>query len=375
VRAREAVWPAAALGIHVLVFVLAPSRPAADDGHAAGQRADDVALEIATEIAEVPSAPPPPPGEAAPSPRDRATVALLEAARARAAADAPEPGEGEPAEAPAAATGIPGLEPAPPHGLEGLSNDALGLGTRNALLAGMLDAGAGGAELARREGGDNVAPGIEASLHDALRDGDVAAGYGAGGPLIGPAEDAARASDTPWNSSATFEVSADASGVITAVHLVDASQAWGPWEKVAARLLGAMRERKLRVPSRGKGVVVTLQVTSHSALPSGAPARYDGNVADPSELRRIAKDLVPSRPASAPAPSATTADRAQHVDMLKPAPRVEDATPQADNAVNLRIPKDRASGVDVLRIPFDMSDIGQRPARSVHARVLRERTL
>jgi hypothetical protein len=305
-------------------------------------------------------------------------VAALDTSRT--AASAATPGEELPVDsdsgAPSpAAGGLGTLEPSGPTGLAGLSNDALGLGTRNVLMGSFLDGGAGGGR--DRGGGDegvNVAPGIQASLRDALHDQDVAMGLGSGGPLIGPAEEATRTSDTPWDSNATFEVSADANGQITAVRVVSVSEGWGLWERVAGNILAALRTQKLRVPAHGKGMIVFLQVASKRALPSGASPRYQARAGDPAELARIARELAPAPNASA-SPGAVAANGPQHVEILKPNPKVEDANPKDDNAVNMRIPDQRANGADIVSVPFDLSDIGARPARSVHARVLREKVL
>jgi hypothetical protein len=208
------------------------------------------------------------------------------------------------------------LEPAAPSGLSGLSNDALGLGGRNVMIGHLGgDGGVASAGEAPAAGPpENVAPGIQASLRDALHEHDVELGLGAGGVLVGPAEEIARTSDTPWNSSAVLEVVADGSGQITGVRLVNVSEASEAWDRVAKALLGALRDRKLSVrPPGGHGVVVTIQVSSRKALPSGAtPDSF-------------------------------------------PMPRVD----QGQGAVSL---------------PFDVADIGARARRSVHAHVVRERT-
>ena len=364
-----------ALSVHALAFVLSArpligGRTAPDDGQVTAidiEPSTETALEReATDDARLL------PGATgrAPARDERMAVAALDTSRTAAAGATP--GEEMPTDSDAGATspapgGLGTLELAGPTGLAGLSNDALGLGTRNVLMGSFLDGGAAGGR--DRGGGDegvNVAPGIQASLRDALHDQDVAMGLGSGGPLIGPAEEATRTSDTPWDSNATFEVSADANGQITAVRVVSVSEGWGLWERVAGNILAALQTQKLRVPAHGKGMIVLLQVASKRALPSGASPRY--------QARALARDPAPAPNASA-GPSTVAANGPPHVEILKLNPKVEDANPKDDSAVNMRIPDQRANGTDIVAVPFDVSDIGARPARSVHARVLREKVL
>jgi hypothetical protein len=97
----------------------------------------------------------------------------------------------------------------------------------------------------------------------------VPLGLDVGGPLIGTAEAVVRPSDTPVDSRAVFQVTADADGNVTGVALLDASQARGSWERVAPALAKALRVRRLTM--RGHhGAVITLEVTSRRVTPSGS---------------------------------------------------------------------------------------------------------
>jgi hypothetical protein len=351
-RTHDAIWLSVALCVHGLAYLLSAhagggERTAEDDTilTAILLEPSDEATPVETTI----EAPPAGESDRALARADR--VASVETSRLAPALPETAPTGAEPA--PSSTPGSVQLEPSAPQGLAGMSNDALGLGTRNVLMGSFLDGGAprGG----EQRGGDestNVAPGIEASLRDALHDHDVALGYGSGGPLIGPAEELTRASETPWNSTATFEVSADANGQITAVRLVDVTEGWGPWQRVAGNLLGALHDRKLRIPARGKGMIVTLQVASKRALPSGASLHYEARVGP--------------RPSPKPGDAPPSA---QQVEVLKGASKTEDTNSKDDNAVSA------PSVIDLVTTPFDLSDLGARPMRSVHARVLREKAL
>jgi hypothetical protein len=162
-----------------------------------------------------------------------------------------------------------------------LSADALGLGDRNVFLGRVPDAPSA-APLAP-DGTPNVAPGVQQSIRDALGERDHAIGLDLGGPLIGVAETVTRASETPADSRAVFEVTADATGRITNVRLVDASAGSGAWERVGARFAGALQSQRLAMRGH-RGAVITVAVVSRWRLPSGSrPRQPIGNTeaADP----------------------------------------------------------------------------------------------
>jgi hypothetical protein len=172
-------------------------------------------------------------------------------------------------------------------------------------------------------------------------------------------EDVARASATPWNSQATFEVVADAGGEVTSVRLVNASEAWGDWERVAADLRGALRRLVLRVPAGAAGVEAMLEVTSRFQLPSGH---------DPmTEVSVLGVPLKKAPP---------TAKRPMHVDILKPQISVVDVAPSPDLSAPIKLPeKQLVIGVTILGLAVDPTDLTPRPLRVVHARVTREHLL
>lgn len=199
----------------------------------------------------------------------------------------------------------------------GLSADALGLGGRNVFLGHVP--GAPPASSAPDGAGhpDNLAPGVQDSVRDALHARDHALGLDVGGPLVGVAEAVVRPSDTPVDSRAVFEVTVDASGRITGVRLLDASQARGAWERVAASFATALRSQHLALRGHA-GAVITLAVDSRWVMPSGSRPRH------------------PIGP-----------------------PTADGCRVRADGC--------RAS------MAFDVTDLATKPSRQVHARVLAER--
>jgi hypothetical protein len=306
---------AGAIALHALVFATLGRRPPSVAAEAEAPQTIELEETPAPELAATPIPEPIPEATSEPSP-------------APANAPAVAPGAASPpgiASAPGSATA---LEPAPASsapmdfslpGSGRLTADQLGLGRRNVFLGAFSenarDSGTPAGASTAPDGTQNVAPGIRQSMRTALEEHDHELGfYDVGGATVGVAESVARPSDTPADSTAIFEITADAEGNVTSVTLVDATQGRTAWEPVAASLASALRAKRLAM--RGHpGAVITLEVSSRWALPSGA---------------------------------------------------------RAGHAVNTTGASPTDTGLAVAG-NFDLSDIGARAARSVHARILHER--
>lgn len=251
----------------------------------------------------------------------------------------------------------PGVEPRPGLPALDLSRESLGLDPRSVLLAGLGGAGESPASAPVPE--HNEAPGVGQSVRDALAEHDRALGLGAAGPVVAIAEDVARASSTPWNSSATIEVVADGTGAVAAVRLVRVSEAWGDWERVASDLREALRRLTLRVPKGASGVEATIEVTSRFQLPSGH---------DPvTEVSVLGVPLKRAPP---------TAKRPMRVELLKPQLSIADVAPPPDSNAPIKLPeKQLVIGITLLGLEIDPTDLAPRPLRVVHARVTGEHVL
>jgi hypothetical protein len=305
-----------AIALHALVFVSVGRRTLAVSAEAEAPQTIELEETPAPELAATPIPEPIPEATSEPAP-----------APANAPATAPGAAASPPgiAQAPASATA---LEPAPSSSAPmdfslpesgRLSADQLGLGRRNVFLGAFSenarDSGSPAGASTAPDGTQNVAPGIRQSMRTALEEHDHELGfYDVGGATVGVAESVARPSDTPADSTAVFEITADAEGNVTSVTLVDATQGRTAWEPVAASLASALRAKRLAMRGHA-GAVITLEVSSRWALPSGA---------------------------------------------------------HAGHAVNTTGAGPTDTGLAVAG-NFDLSDIGARPARSVHARILHER--
>jgi hypothetical protein len=254
---------------------------------------------------------------------------------------------------------------------QSLSPEMIGLGGRNVFLGalppGMTGAPAtepgpaAGRSVPRRDspGASGPSRALQDGIREALHEGDVAKGLGAGGPVVTAAESSVRESDVPLNAHAILEATTDARGEVLSVRVLGDSAGRADWEDVASRVREALRGRRLRVPPGSGGVVVTLDVTSRWQLASG----HDPDV----EVSVAGQPVKPARPES---------KDPVRVEVLKPEVKVEETSPPPDLSPPVKVPPAHAqAGVKILGIDFDVTDLAPRPSRVVHARVVREKLL
>ena len=110
---------------------------------------------------------------------------------------------------------------------------------------------------------------LDRALAQGLTDADVARGRGAGGPVLRSIESAVYASNVPLNGQASFIFTIDSEGKLVSGVVGDASTDRQAWVRVARQTAQALAARRLMVP-KGKGIKLTIAVTSHLELPSGA---------------------------------------------------------------------------------------------------------
>jgi hypothetical protein len=153
----------------------------------------------------------------------------------------------------------------------GFTNRSLGLDGHNMFLGGAeRPDGAAPAEAPEA----NVAPGVDRSMHDALQARDHALGLDVGGPLLAIAEELTRPSDTPMDGRAVIEITLDEGGAVTSVRVIDSASERSSWDRLAADMAIALRSRRIALRTKGRGLVVTMEVSSRWTLPGGSPAGH-----------------------------------------------------------------------------------------------------
>ena len=171
------------------------------------------------------------------------------------------PSEGDDGAAPGEAAEAPSTAPsdAAPH----LSLSALGVDGQNPFLDRGDPAAARAAKAAR------VKKRLDRALAQGLTNQDTARGRGAGGPVLRAIETLVYGSTAPLNGNASFTLVIDSDGKLLSSTLGQANGDREAWGRVARETAQALAGRKLLVP-KGRSVRLTVAVTSHLELPSGA---------------------------------------------------------------------------------------------------------
>ncbi len=109
-------------------------------------------------------------------------------------------------------------------------------------------------------------------LRDVLDARDHAMGLGPSGPIVAAAHEAASLPDAPEVGSATIEVIADATGLVTAANVLSSSGGADPagWNKVAGELVRLLASKRLHLPRGARGHRAQLRIVAERVLPSGS---------------------------------------------------------------------------------------------------------
>ena len=110
---------------------------------------------------------------------------------------------------------------------------------------------------------------LDRALSQGLQDQKTAMGLGAGSPVMRTLESTIYGSTAPLNGSAMFTFIIDSEGKLVSSSLGEVSSDRDKWERVARQAAQALAQRKLPVP-KGRSVKLTVAVSSHLELPSGA---------------------------------------------------------------------------------------------------------
>ena len=194
------------------------------------------------------------------APRNAAPVALMETQAGPGDATEQASGDSEPAPS-----------TAPSAAASHLSLSALGVDGTNPFLDRGDPAAARAAKAAR------VKRRLDHALAQGLTNSDVASGRGPGSPVVRSLEASVYASTVPLNGTASFILVIDSEGKLVSSALGAANGDREGWVRVARQTAQAFAGRKLQVP-RGKSLKLTVEVTSHLELPSGADPGVDVHV-------------------------------------------------------------------------------------------------
>jgi hypothetical protein len=163
--------------------------------------------------------------------------------------------------------------------------------------------------------------------------------------------EAASASTAPIHGRAVFLAIADGTGMVIGIDVLECDGARSAWAGAAALAKDALKGKKLRMPSTAKRAEMRIEVTSDWKMPSGHDPGVDVSVlglplAKGEGKQSTMVEVLPLLP---------------KVTMVKLAPDVD-----------IEIP---VVSIDALAVHGDPADIGAKPRRVVHTRLIDEKVL
>lgn len=355
-RATTALFAASALHALVLVALLAAPlrRRTPQAPQVAPLEVSEVAIEVARE-------------EEKPSPSDdevaTRTSRSTEAPRSEPTAALPAP--------PSTAEATPApLSPSPssPSALSGSplvmtrpsSPPAIGLalGTPNAFIG-----PANGATLERppstSPAADERRPrtaaeakrAVEAALREPARQRERDLGLGPEGPVLAALGEATSASSAPVKGRAVFRAVADGTGMIVGIEVVECDGGRPGWANAAELARRALQGKKLRMPSSATLAEMRIEIVSDWKMPSGHDPGTDVSVLGVPVAKGEGK-------------------KSTKIDLLDPIPKL--VTVELAPDVKVAVPM---VNLGIIAVQGDPADIGARPRRVVHTRLLDSKVL
>jgi len=205
-------------------------------------------------------------------------------------------------------------------------------------------------------------------LQEGLEAEDRARGLGPSGPVISALYHAAHSSAAPETGVARFQVTVLDTGSVE-VTLREASDHYDGWRAVATAAADALRRVPPRIPKARSGMRLTLEITAEEIMPSGTKT----------------KQLYGPRIEVAPPRFRATADAQADLKNRNPVAG-EDKQLAAGTHANVDLPgvylaeRGKVCGYRIglsllgptLNGGCDLSNLGARPQRMVHTRVLDE---
>lgn len=189
---------------------------------------------------------------------------------------------------------------------------------------------------------------VDQALRDAGREKDRVLGLGPEGPVLTALADGTARSVAPVRGRAVFIATSNAAGEVVALELQDAEGGRPGWADAARIALANLRGKKLRVAPGTTRAVMKIEVVSAWKLPSGQDPGSDVS------LFRI------------PLSKGEGKDSAK-VSILDPIPKVSVDYLELGPGVKIPIVSIQ---LDIFRATTDPSNLGAKPRRVIHSRLL-----
>jgi hypothetical protein len=187
---------------------------------------------------------------------------------------------------------------------------------------------------------------VEQALREPARQRERELGLGPEGPVLKALGDAASAGTAPVTGRAVFLAVADATGMIIGIEVVACDGGRSGWSEAAALARAALKGKKLRLPSTAQRAEMRIEITSAWKMPSGHDPGADVSLFGLPVAKGEGK-------------------QATKISILDPIPKLH----MVELAPDIKVPVVSVN-VDVLSVAGDPADIGARPRRIVHARLI-----
>jgi hypothetical protein len=192
---------------------------------------------------------------------------------------------------------------------------------------------------------------VEAALREPARQRERELGLGPEGPVLAALDQATSASTAPVTGRAVFVAVADGTGMIVGIDVVECDGARSGWANAAEIARASLNGKKLRMPSSATRAELRIEVTSAWKLPSGHDPGTDVTIFGAPVAKGEGK-------------------QSSKVAILDPIPKLRTVELAPD--IKVTVP---TVSLDVLAVSGDPANVGAKPRRIVHTRLLDSKVL
>lgn len=192
---------------------------------------------------------------------------------------------------------------------------------------------------------------VEAALRQPARRRERELGLGPEGPVLRALGAAASASTAPVTGRAVFVAIADGNGVVIGIDVVECDGGRSGWAQAAELARAALVGTKLRLPSTARRAEMRIEITSAWKMPTGHDPGTDVSLFGLPVAKGEGK-------------------KSTKVSILDPIPKLR----MVELAPDIKVPVVSVN-VDVLSVAGDPANIGAKPRRIVHTRLIDSKVL
>jgi hypothetical protein len=192
---------------------------------------------------------------------------------------------------------------------------------------------------------------VETALREPARQRERELGLGPEGPVLQALGDATSASSAPVKGRAVFRAVADGTGMIVGIEVLECDGGRPGWANAAELARRALQGKKLRMPSTATLAEMRIEIVSDWKMPSGHDPGTDVSILGVPVAKGEGK-------------------KSTKIDLLDPIPKIE----MVELAPDVKVPIPQVN-VRILAVQGDPADIGAKPRRVVHTRLLDSKVL